>query len=131
MFCVLCGNPAESGLSIPTYEGKIVNIAESSEWGGSPACQTCFDQQVAIPQPAPSPLTRQQISSMINDLSIDLEAGETAGNTAMVTRIITCLSLLGMAVDQEKEGQAGQALFDVMNNRYRPSVTQLNIVTAE
>lgn len=76
-------------------------------------------------------LDRQLIGEKLSALFQDLKEQEAPTNTELVTAVTTCLLFLGMALEEGKEGLAQQALFDVVNNRYRPSVTQLNIVTAE
>lgn len=42
--CCVCG-AASSGQGIPVFEGDILPNDHDGEWGGAPACKTCFDKQ--------------------------------------------------------------------------------------
>jgi hypothetical protein len=45
--CSICGADTVSRWGVPRHNGDLVSNAFAGEWGGSPACETCFNDHAA------------------------------------------------------------------------------------
>lgn len=50
--CFVCGARLfGTTFGVPTYEGEVLPNDWPGEWGGFPACETCFDWQQTLTEP--------------------------------------------------------------------------------